>query len=266
MIGAILGDMIGAPYEFDKGKKTKVFPLWSKGSKFTDDTVMTVAVADALLCAHGYTEAETVACIAGRMRAWGASYPNAGYGGRFRVWLAKPGMGPYNSYVNGAAMRCAAAGWLARSLAEAERLGRLTAEPTHNHPEGIKAAEATAGAIWLARTGTDREGVVEYMTNCWSYALRPLAELRAANRHDETCQKTMPLVIAAIAESTGFEDAIRNAVSCSGDADTIACITGSIAEALYGVPEDIVEEGLSRLPYDIKLQLLRFECELEKRA
>ena len=265
MMGAFLGDMIGAPYEFDRGKKTKDFPLWGPRSQFTDDTVMTIAVADALLDARGLTEAETVAQLAARMREWGKRYPHAGYGGRFGVWLRSPRMGPYNSYGNGAAMRCAAAGWLADSLAGAERLGRLTAEPTHNHPEGIRAAEATAGAIWLARTGTDRDGVVEYMTSCWGYALHPLADLRAANRHDETCQKTMPLVIAAIAESTDFEDAIRNAVSCSGDADTIACITGSIAEALYGVPGDLYAEGLRRLPLDIMHELERFEREMVKR-
>ena len=153
MYGAILGDMIGAPYEFDRSQKTKEFPLFSRGSEFTDDSVMTIAVAEALLDNTGKTDDEIRTALVSSMRKWGKQYPDAGYGGRFYGWLRAKNPEPYGSYGNGSAMRVSSAGWLYDTLAETRRIARLTAEVTHNHPEGIKGAEATASAIFLARMG-----------------------------------------------------------------------------------------------------------------
>lgn len=262
MIGAMLGDMIGAPYEFDRGDKTKDFPLFSKKSKFTDDSVMTAAVAEALLDARGQSDDEIRAALIRSMQKWGRRYPRAGYGGMFIRWLLfTENPKPYGSFGNGSAMRASAAGWLFDDLDTTRHMAALTAEVSHNHPEGIKGAEATAAAIYLARTGSSMAEIRVYTEQEFGYDLsRTCAELRAKNRHDETCQVTMPLVFAAFLESTGFEDAIRNAVSLGGDTDTIACITGSIAEAFYGVPEAIAEEGRKRLPADLLAVLERFDA------
>ena len=259
MIGALLGDMIGAPYEFDRGDKTKAFPLFSRGSKFTDDSVMTVAVAEALMDAEGGSDDGIRAALVRSMQKWGQRYPYAGYGGRFRRWLFTENPQPNGSYGNGSAMRASASGWLYDDLAATRHMAALTAEVSHNHPEGIKGAEATAAAIFMARSGSSKDEIRAYTEREFGYDLsQTCAELRLKNRHDETCQVTMPLVFAAFLESTDFEDAIRNAVSLGGDTDTIACITGSIAEAFYGVPEDIAAEGRKRLPADMIGVLDRF--------
>ena len=266
MIGALLGDMIGAPYEFDRGDKTKDFPLFGRGSKFTDDSVMTVAVAEALMEARGKSDDEIKAALIRSMQKWGRRYPDAGYGRRFRKWLRKNNPQPNNSFGNGSAMRASAAGWLFDDLETTRHTAALTADVSHNHPEGIKGAEATAAAIFLARTGSSKEDIWVYITQQFSYDLsRTCAELRSANRMDETCQVTMPLVFAAFLESTGYEDAVRNAVSLGGDTDTIACIAGSIAEAFYGVPETIAAEGRKRLPADMLAVLERFDAEIRRR-
>lgn len=267
MIGAILGDVIGSPMEFDRGNKTKVFPLFSQESCFTDDTVMTIAVADALMhCEATASDDEIKAALIRSMQGWGSWYPNAGYGMRFFYWLLfTENPQPNGSYGNGSAMRVSSVGWLYSTLEETERIAALTAEISHNHPEGIKGAQATAGAIFLARTGSTREQVVEYMTKTYGYALRTCAELRPGNYHDETCQVTMPLVIAAINESTDYEDAVRTAVSLGGDTDTIACITGGIAEALYGVPRGIVAEGMRRLTLSMRHTISEFDSRRAQR-
>ena len=244
MIGALLGDMIGAPYEFDRGDKTKEFPLFSRGSKFTDDSVMTVAVAEALMDAEGGSDDGIRAALVRSMQKWGQRYP----------------------YANGSAMRTSAAGWLYDDLAATRHMAALTAEVSHNHPEGIKGAEATAAAIFMARSGSSKDEIRAYTEREFGYDLsQTCAELRLKNRHDETCQVTMPLVFAAFLESTDFEDAIRNAVSLGGDTDTIACITGSIAEAFYGVPEEIAAEGRKRLPADMDALLERFRANLAQK-
>ena len=260
MIGALLGDMIGAPYEFDRGGKTKDFPLFGRDSHFTDDSVMTVAVAEALTDTRGGTDGEIREALIRSMQKWGRRYPHAGYGGRFIRWLFTDSPQPNGSFGNGSAMRVSAAGWLCGSPEETRHLAALTAEVSHNHPEGIKGAEATAAAIYLARTGSSMEEIRAYTVREFGYDLsRSCAALRPGNHHDETCQVTMPLVFAAFLESTGFEDALRNAVSLGGDTDTVACITGSIAEAFYGVPEEIAAEGRRRLPADMLAVLKRFE-------
>ena len=260
MYGALLGDMIGAPYEFDRGKKTKDFPLFSDDSAFTDDSVMTIAVAEALMDTLGGSDDEIQDAVARRMREWGAKYPDAGYGGRFRRWLWDKSMGPYGSYGNGSAMRVAAAGWLGETLEEARRLARLTALPTHNHPEGIKGAESTAAAIWMARNGKTKEEIRDYIVREFKYDLsRTCDEIRPKYHHDETCQKTVPEAITAFLEGTNFEDVIRTAVSLGGDCDTLTCIAGSIAEAFYGVPTLYEAECRERLEPDMLAVLDRFD-------
>ena len=260
MIGAILGDMIGAPYEFDRGNKTKDFPLFSRESEFTDDSVMTVAVAEALMDTLGRPDDEIRTALVLSMQKWGHLYPDAGYGGRFYHWLRAGHPEPYGSYGNGSAMRVSAAGWLFETLEETRHMARLTAEVTHNHPEGIKGAEATASAIFMARSGSSKDEIRFYIIREFGYDLsRTCDEIRPGYHHVESCQKTVPEAITAFLEGTGFEDVIRTAVSLGGDCDTLTCIAGSMAEAMYGVPEEIKAECRKRLPEDMLEVLDRFQ-------
>ena len=253
MYGAILGDMIGAPYEFDRGKKTKDFPLFVRGSHFTDDTVMTIAVADALSKVSKESTDSTIREeLINSMHDWGRKYPYAGYGGLFYSWLLKGSREPYGSYGNGSAMRVSSAGWLYDDLKTTRRIARLTAEVTHNHPEGIKGAESTASCIFLARTGASKDEIKDYIIREFDYDLsRTCDEIRPTYYHVETCQKTVPEAITAFLEGNDFEDVIRTAVSLGGDCDTLTCIAGGIAEAFYGVPEEMVAECRKRLPEDM---------------
>lgn len=252
MYGAILGDMIGAPYEFDRGNKTKDFPLFSKDSQFTDDTVMTIAVAEALLDTMGQTDEAIKAAVVRSMQKWGRKYPHAGYGGRFRGWLRMTDPKPYGSYGNGSAMRVSAVGWLFDDLETTRHMARLTAEVTHNHPEGIKGAEATASAIFMARTGRSKAEIRDYIVRAFGYDLtRTCDKIRPAYHHDESCQRTVPEAITAFLEGTDFEDVIRTAVSLGGDCDTLTCIAGGIAEAFYGVPDTLIDACRDRLSPDI---------------
>ncbi len=265
MIGAILGDMIGAPYEFDRSGKTKEFPLFIRQSEFTDDSVMTIAVAEALLDSMGKNDEEIKAALIASMQKWGHRYPHAGYGGMFYQWLRKKDPKPYGSFGNGSAMRVSSAGWLFDNLQTTRHMAALTAEVTHNHPEGIKGAEATASAIFLARTGSTREEIRDYIIKEFGYDLsRTCDEIRPAYRHVETCQKTVPEAITAFLEGTDFEDVIRTAVSLGGDCDTLTCIAGGMAEAFYGVPEEIAAEGRRRLPKDMLAVLDRFAEKVSK--
>ena len=260
MVGAVLGDMIGAPYEFDRGRKTKDFPLFSKGSRFTDDSVMTVAVAEALMDSMGKSDEEIKKALVRSMQKWGHKYPDAGYGGMFRRWLEEEDPQPYGSFGNGSAMRVAAAGWLYGSLEKTRHAARLTAEVTHNHPEGIKGAEATASAIYLARTGSSKEEIRAYIVREFGYDLsRTCDEIRPKYHHVETCQQTVPEAITAFLEGESFEDVIRTAVSLGGDCDTLTCIAGSMAEAFYGVPALLESECTRRLPEDMREVLERFD-------
>ena len=264
MYGAILGDMIGAPYEFDRGDKTKNIPLFSKDSEFTDDSVLTVAVAEALMDARiegtEKNEDEVKSLLAHSMHFWADAYPNAGYGFGFLGWLADPNMGPYNSCGNGAAMRVSSAGWLYDDLETTRRMARWTAEISHNHPEGIKGAESTASAIFLARHGASKDEIRDYIVKEFGYDLSRICdEIRPNYYHVETCQKTVPEAITAFLEGEDFEDVIRTAVSLGGDADTLTCIAGSIAEAFYGVPEKLKKECRKRLTMDMLDVVDRFE-------
>ena len=265
MYGAILGDIIGSPYEFDRGSKTKNFPLFSKHSTYTDDTVMTIAVAAALLKLPMDAEDEAVRWeLVRRLQAYGQRFPYAGYGGMFRRWLRAKDPQPYGSYGNGSAMRVSSVGWLYNDLATVRRMARLSAEVTHNHPEGIKGAEAVASAIFLARTGSTKEEIKAYIEENFHYNLsRTCDEIRPGYRHVETCQETVPEAITAFLEGEDFEDVIRTAVSLGGDCDTLTCIAGSVAEAFYGVPENLKVECRKRLPEELKEVLRRFDEKME---
>lgn len=252
MYGAILGDIIGSPYEFDRGSKTKKFPLFSEESSFTDDTVMTVAVAEALLDDPNSTEDQIRKALVESMQKWGHKYPRAGYGRRFYGWLHAKDPEPYGSYGNGSAMRVSAAGWLYDTIEETRRIARLTAEVTHNHPEGIKGAEAAASAVFQARNGASKEDIRDYIVREFGYDLsRTCDEIRPTYHHVESCQQTVPEAITAFMEGTDFEDVIRTAVSLGGDCDTLTCIAGGIAEAFYGVPKELKQTCRARLPEDM---------------
>lgn len=257
MYGAILGDIIGSPFEFDRGDKTKDFKLFSRRSHFTDDSVMTLAVCEALLkVGQDATVKEIEDAVISSMQSWGRRYPHAGYGGYFRRWLTACHPEPYNSFGNGSAMRVSAAGWLYDSLEKTRTVAKATANVTHNHPEGIKGAEATASAIFMARNGSSKEEIKKYIEKEFHYDLnRTLNEIRPDYHMDETCQKTVPEAIIAFLEATDFEDAIRNAVSLGGDTDTLGAITGSIAEAYYGIPEWLMTECRKRINKDMRVVL-----------
>lgn len=250
MYGAILGDIIGSPYEFDRGEKTKDFPLFPPHARFTDDTVMTVAVAEALIAAGtGASEENVKTDVVRLMQHWGRRYPRVGYGGLFRQWLVMEHPQPYGSFGNGSAMRVSSVGWLYDSLTRTREVARWTAEVTHNHPEGIKGAEAVTSAIHLGRMGHSKEEIKDYITQEFGYDLtRTLDEIRPTYSMDATCPGSVPEAIIAFLESTDLIDTIRNAVSLGGDTDTVACIAGSIAEAFYGCSDALREVCESHLP------------------
>lgn len=254
MYGAILGDIIGSPFEFDRGDKTKDFKLFSRRSHFTDDSVMTLAVCEALLkVGLDATVEEIKKSVITSMQSWGRRYPHAGYGGYFRQWLRLKHPQPYNSFGNGSAMRVSAVGWLYDSIERTRTVAKATANVTHNHPEGIKGAEATASAIYLARNGASKEEIKEYIEKEFHYDLsRTLNEIRPTYHMNETCQKTVPEAIIAFLEAGDYEDAIRNAVSLGGDTDTLGAITGSIAEAYYGIPQTLITECRNRINKEMR--------------
>ena len=266
MIGAIIGDYVGSPYEFDLEINKKHlarldFPLFSKKSEFTDDTIMTIAVCEAVMNGRNdpyLTEREVAKC----MQLWGAKYPGGGYGGRFSGWLKEKNPEPYNSYGNGSAMRVSAVGWLYDTIEDVLEYAKITAAVTHNHEEGIKGAQSVAAAIFLARTGHSKEEIKQYIEENFHYDLnRTIEEIRPGYGFDETCQGSVPESIIAFLESESFEDAVRRAVSLDGDADTQGAIAGSIAEAFYGVPEGLNVQIRGKLPSDMRTVLLRFNKE-----
>ena len=261
MYGAILGDIVGSPYEFDcNNYKAKDFPLFSRRSDFTDDTVMTLAVAKALLSTRGQDDAAIKAALVREMQRLGRAYPDRGYGTHFVGWLYADDPQPYHSYGNGSAMRVSPAAWLSESMEEALHLAQLTAEVTHDHPEGIKGAQAVVAAIFLARTGQSKAEIKAYAECKFGYDLNHTCdEIRPTYHHVESCQETVPQAITAFLESSDFEDALRTAVSLGGDSDTLAAITGSIAEAFYGVPEELRQECYKRLPPELTEILREWE-------
>lgn len=255
MIGAILGDIVGSPYEFDRSKKIKDFgPLFIDESEYTDDSVMTIAVADGLMKAGLEADDDTIRKhVVTSLKEWGRRYINAGYGQRFIWWLMLEDENPYGSWGNGSAMRVSSVGWLYDSMERTREVARITAEVTHNHPEGIKGAEATAAAIYLTRTGKSKDEIKEYIISEFGYDLsRTLDEIRPDYRHVESCQETVPEAITAFLEGNDFEDVVRCAVSLGGDCDTLTCIAAGMAEAFYGVPEKYKIETLNRIEPDMR--------------
>jgi ADP-ribosylglycohydrolase len=245
MLGAIAGDIIGSPYE-GRGRqiKTTEFPLFQDYSRFTDDTVLTIAVGHAILTDVDYGSA---------IRDFARRYPRAGYGGSFYSWMFSDDSLPYNSWGNGSAMRVSPVGWAFDSLEEVLEQSERSAAVTHNHPEGVKGAQATALAVFLARQGESKQNIKQEIARRFSYDLnRTLDEIRPAYHFDVSCQGSVPESIIAFLESDSFEDAVRNAISLGGDSDTMACIAGGIAQAFYGgVPGGIEEEVRKRLPGEL---------------
>jgi ADP-ribosylglycohydrolase len=250
MLGAIAGDIIGSRFEWHN-IKTKNFELFSSASRFTDDTVLTVALADSLLSGVPYVE---------KLKEYYRRYPAAGYGGRFQLWARSDSTEPYFSFGNGSAMRVSPVGWYFNDLSTVLTEARRSAAVTHNHPEGIKGAQATAAAIFLARSGENKADIRDFIRERFAYDFDwRLADIRPHYIFDVTCQGSVPQALQAFFEATGFEDAIRNAVSIGGDSDTIACITGGIAEAFYGeVPAGIRKNVFALLDEPLTAVTKRF--------
>ena len=261
MLGAILGDMVGSPYEFDRGDKSRDFDMWNPKVRFTDDSVMTIAVAEALMDVGAEApESQVKDAVVKSMQKWGRRYPGAGFGGMFLGWLYDEDPQPYGSYGNGSAMRVSSVGWLYDSVERTREVARWTAEVTHNHPEGIKGAEATVAAIYMARTGSSKDEIREYIRDEFGYPLlQTCDEIRPWYKFDVSCQGTVPPAITAFYEGDGFEDVIRTAVSLGGDCDTLTCIADGMAEAFYGVPENLAKECKSRMTGEMMEVMSRFE-------
>lgn len=264
MYGAILGDVIGSRFEFDRGGWSKDFQLLTQGCEFTDDSVMTVAVADALLTAGrtATTEEIEAACIKS-MQKWGRKYPNAGYGSRFIYWVHSRNPEPYGSFGNGSAMRVSAAGWLYDTVERTREVAGATANVSHNHPEGLKGAECTAAVMFLGRIGRSKDEIKAYVEKEFGYDLsKSVDELRPLHEHVETCMDSLPKALVSFLEGTSYEDVVRNAVSLGGDTDTLAAIAGAMAEAFYGMPDELKKQCLCRIPDDMREVVQRFADEL----
>jgi ADP-ribosylglycohydrolase len=246
MIGAIIGDIVGSRFEFNN-HCSKDFKLFTRECRFTDDTVMTLAIAEALM----KTESDLGPMAEESMRRLGRKHPRRGYGTTFMLWLQAKDPFPYYSYGNGAAMRVSPVAWAAHSLQEAVEWSRYVTDVTHDHPEGFKGAEAVTVAIWMARHNYSRGEIGDWIDQHYYHMDFTIDEIRPTYQFDETCLGTVPQAIEAFIESSSFEDAIRTAVSVGGDSDTLAAITGSIAEAYYGVPRSIKDKALSYLTPDL---------------
>ena len=255
IIGAIIGDIVGSRFEFNNYRSTD-FEFLNDKCFFTDDSVMTIAVADWVTKKN-----QTDRHLALYLREWGRKYPNRGYGGMFLRWLlSKELSSPYNSFGNGSAMRVSPCGFYAQSLDEALFLAKQSAEVTHNHPEGIKGAQSVAAAIYLAKTGSTKAIIKEYIENNFGYDLsRTCDEIRRVYKFNETCQETCPEAIIAFLESHDYESAIRLGISLGGDSDTIGAITGGIAAAYYGIPDSIIEEVKRFIPFEFIDIVEKFE-------
>lgn len=258
MLGAIIGDIVGSRFEFNNTNQTN-FTLFTPDCNFTDDTICTVAVADALL--NGSDFGDTI-------HRWCRKYPypTGGYGGSFARWVHSDIPKPYNSFGNGSAMRVSPCGWLP-TRQDVLSHARRSAECTHNHPEGIKGAVCIADCIYHARVGADKSEMVALVTKEYTYPLDMTChEIRRMNTFNETCQVTVPQAIVCFVESTDFESAIRLAVSIGGDSDTIAAMTGSIAEAYYGIPQNIERKALSLLTPEMQEVIAQFKQRYKKKT
>jgi ADP-ribosylglycohydrolase len=263
IIGAIIGDIVGSRFEFNNYRSTD-FQFFNDKCFFTDDTVMTIAVADWIT-----NKSKTQKLISSYMREWGRKYTNRGYGGMFCRWLFSRELLPaYNSFGNGSAMRVSPCGFYAQTLDEALLLAKQSAEVTHNHPEGIKGAQSVAAAIYLAKTSNTKDIIKEYIEQNFGYDLsRTCDEIRRVYKFNETCQETCPEAIIAFLESHDYESAIRLGISLGGDSDTIGAITGGIAAAYYGVPDSIIEDVKRFIPYEFIDIIEKFEnCQCKIRG
>lgn len=251
MLGAIAGDVIGSIYERTP-HKSEDFPLFGEGCRFTDDTVLSVAVAHAILEGEGYTPA---------IQRFAQMYPNAGYGGSFLRWIFQPDPQPYGSWGNGSAMRVSPVGWAFDSPEKVLEEAEKSAAVTHDHPEGIKGAQATALAVFMARHNASKAEIKAEISDRFGYDLDTTVEaIRPAYSFDVSCQGSVPQSIVAFLDAESVEDAIRKAISLGGDSDTMACIAGSIAEAFYGpLPEQLARKTLSYLPDDLLEVVTRFQ-------
>ncbi|MDY0094071.1 MAG: ADP-ribosylglycohydrolase family protein [Candidatus Vecturithrix sp.] len=242
MVGAIAGDVIGSVYEHHHIKTTD-FPLFHKYSRFTDDTVLTIAIADAILNRTDYAKS---------LKIFGRKYPDAGYGSAFLTWIFEPESQPYNSWGNGSAMRVSPIGFAFSTIETVLSEAKKSAEVSHNHPEGIKGAQAAACAIFLARTGESKENIRQKISERFGYNLkRTIDDIRPLYNFDASCQGSVPEAIIAFLDSDSYEDAVRKAVSLGGDSDTLACIAGGISQAFYKkIPTEIIMEIRKRLPQE----------------
>lgn len=255
--GAIIGDIVGSIYEFSN-IKTKNFPFFLMNGYITDDSCMTIAVADALM-KWKRDDGDLQQLTIQSMRQIGFKHPNMGYGFGFAKWLFNKESEPYNSWGNGAAMRISAVGWIGNSIPEVKRLSYMVTAVSHDHIEGIKGAEATAVAIFMARTGKSKEEIAKYITDNYYDWCSSVAELQANYSWDGSCQGTVPPALQCFFESESFEDAIRNAISIGGDSDTIGAITGAVAGAYYGIPKEMIETARKYVPDDLLTIIDKFE-------
>lgn len=261
MLGAIVGDIVGSRYEFRPTKSTD-FEMFTPGSIFTDDTVMTLAVAKWLL----EDEAHTISYLIFCMQELGAANPDAGYGARFVGWLSEDDPQPYRSWGNGSGMRVSPVGLYAKTLDEALALAALTASVSHNHPEGVKGAQAIAACMFLCRQGKTKAEIKEYVEKTFYYDLnRTIAGIRPRYVFDVSCQGSVPEAIIAFLEGSSFEEVIRLAISLGGDSDTIGCMAGAIAACMYPIPDDIAEKCNEILSDDLRELMDRFIDFIEKR-
>lgn len=259
IIGTICGDVVGSTREFHP-KKTKDFKLFNRYSSFTDDTVMTLAIASWLMI-----DKTSLDVLVAEIQNFGNRYPNAGYGGMFRKWLNSDDPKPYGSWANGSAMRVSPVAWVADSLSESQRLAEMSAIVTHNHPDAVKGALATSDAIYLARTGSSKEEIKKHVEKNYGYDLNPTVdEIRPDYKFDVSCEGSVPESIICFLDASDVEDTIRNAVSLGGDADTQAAIAGSIASAYWDVPSEISAKALRRLDSNLLKVFIDFREKYER--
>lgn len=261
MFGAVIGDIVGSPYEFGSHKR-KDFPLFGHNCRATDDSVMTIAVGLACVDGHLCDEQRFKADLIRHMRALGRMYPSAGYGEMFFRWLMDDSADSYGSYSNGSAMRVSPVAWAGESLEDVLRLAAWSAEVTHDHPDAIKGAQAVAAAIYLARTGQDQDAIRDYICRHFYDLDFTLEQIRPTYEADLSCEGSVPQAIMCFLEARDYTDAVRNAVSLGGDGDTQAAMAGAIAEAYFGIPEEVLEEGLEYLDETLREYLLEYTDEL----
>ncbi len=264
MFGAIIGDIVGSRFEFDRGNKSREFELFTSECDYTDDSVMTVAVAEALLdVGKDADEATVKAALIKSLKKWGQKYPYAGYGAKFIGWVLSDDPEPYGSYGNGSGMRVSSVGWLYDTIERTREVARWTAEITHNHPEGIKGAESTASAIFMARNRASKEEIKKYLEDEFGYDLsRTLDDIRPDYEHVEDCMHTMPEAFTCFLEADSYESTLRNVMYIGGDTDTLCAIAGAIAEAFWTTPADIVKKAEEFIPEDIMEIIKRFSAEI----